>query len=284
MARLADRHPGNVPGDWYVDKRCIACDVALQHAPDFITSTDDGQSIVTRQPANSNEEMMLWRAALACPTRSIGTISRRPPPRRIFPLRVAPGVLLCGHNDRRSFGAHAWFVPHSRDPFMVDAPHWDQDLAQAMEDAGGIAHVLLTHRDDIADAKRYAEHFGARVWIHQEDRDAAPFATDIITTIEEAILFPGMVAFAVPGHTRGSLLYLHNERNLFAGDTLAWSRRTSNLRAIETIWYSREEHHRSLVRLARSGHRFEYVFPGHGDWTKRAIGDMGDRLARLTAH
>ena len=32
MARLAERHPGNAPGDWYVDDRCVACDVARQHA------------------------------------------------------------------------------------------------------------------------------------------------------------------------------------------------------------------------------------------------------------
>lgn len=281
MARLADRHSENAPGDWYVDDRCIACDVARQHAPDLIASTGGGLSIITRQPANPDEEMALWRAALACPTRSIGTISRRPAPPGVFPMHVAPGVFLCGHNDLRSFGAHSWFVPQANDPFLVDSPHWNRSLVQAMEDAGGIDHVLLTHQDDIADAQRYAEHFDARVWIHDADRDAAPFATDIITT-DEATIFPGMVAFAMPGHTRGSVLYLHDQRHLFSGDTLAWSRQTSDLRAIETIWYSRREHQRSLVRLARSGHRFEHVFPGHGDWTKGPVHDMSDRLARFT--
>jgi glyoxylase-like metal-dependent hydrolase (beta-lactamase superfamily II) len=281
MARLTDRHPDNTPGDWYVDNRCIACDVALQHAPDLISSADDGLSIVTRQPVSPDEELAMWRAALACPTRSIGTISRRQAPVGVFPFQVAPGVFLCGHNDRRSFGAHSWFVPQTPDPFLVDAPHWDQDLVKAMEDAGGIDHVLLTHRDDISDAERYAEHFKARVWIHEADRDAAPFATDIITTTDEVTIFPGVVAFAMPGHTQGSVLYLHGDRHLFSGDTLAWSRHTSDLRAIETIWYSRQEHRRSLARLASSAHLFEHVFPGHGDWTKGPIDDMSDRLARL---
>jgi hypothetical protein len=58
----------------------------------------------------------------------------------------------------------------------------------------------------------------------------------------------------------GSVLYLHSQRHLFAGDALAWS----------------------LTRLARSGHHFEHVFPGHGDWTKGPVHDMSDRLARLT--
>jgi glyoxylase-like metal-dependent hydrolase (beta-lactamase superfamily II) len=281
MARLAERHPGNAPGDWYVDDRCIACDVARQHAPDLISSVGDGKSIVTRQPATPGEEMMLWRAALACPTRSVGTASRRHAPPGVFPMQVAPGVFLCGHNDPRSFGAHAWFVPQARDPFMVDAPHWNGTLVQAIEDAGGIDHVLLTHRDDIADAQRYAGHFGARVWIHDADRDAAPFATDIITTTSEITIFPGTIAFAMPGHTRGSVLYLHDQRHLFSGDTLAWTRQTADVRSIETIWHSRREHHRSLGRLARSAHRFEHIFPGHGDWTPAPVTDMSARLARL---
>ncbi|MGH8989356.1 MAG: 4Fe-4S domain-containing protein [Acidimicrobiales bacterium] len=281
MARLAARHPDNAPGEWYVDDRCIACDVALQHAPDFIGATTGGQSIVIRQPSDATEETALWRAALACPTRSIGTTTRRKAPAAMFPFEVAPGVFLCGHNDLRSFGAHAWFVPQSDDPFLVDAPHWDQTLVRAIEDAGGIGHVLLTHRDDIADAQRYADHFDARVWIHDADRDAAPFATDIITTDDKLTIFPGMVAFAVPGHTRGSVLYLHRERHLFSGDTLAWSRHTHDLRPIETIWYSRQEHRRSLTRLAHSPHHFEYVFPGHGDWTKEPVSDMTNRLAQL---
>jgi len=282
MARLAHRHPQNTPGDWYVDDRCIDCDVARQHAPDLISSTPDGLSFVARQPSTPEEESAMWRAALACPTRSIGTVTLRKTPAGVFPFEVAPGVFLCGHNDRRSFGAHSWFVPQASDRFLVDSPHWDTSLVQAMEVAGGIEHVLLTHRDDIADAQRYADHFGARVWIHEADRDAAPFATDIITTTDEVSIFPGLIAFAVPGHTRGSVLYLHNERHLFAGDTLAWSRHTSDLRPIETIWYSRQEHRHSLRRLADSPHHFTYVFPGHGDWTKGPIDDMHDRLNRIT--
>jgi glyoxylase-like metal-dependent hydrolase (beta-lactamase superfamily II) len=281
MARLSDRLPDNAPGEWYVDSRCISCDVALQHAPDLITSNVDGKSIVIRQPETPEDDMAMWRAALACPTRSIGTVTRRQAPSGVFPFEVAPGVFLCGHNDARSFGAHSWFVPQPDDPFLVDSPHWNRELVAAMEELGGIDHVLLSHRDDIADAQRYANHFSARVWIHEADRDAAPFATDIITTADETIIFSGMVAFAVPGHTRGSVLYIHEERNLFSGDTMAWSRQTADLRPIYTIWYSRREFERSLTRFAHSGHSFERIFPGHGDWTKHSVGDMRNRLARL---
>lgn len=283
MALLGERNPGNAPGDWYADNRCIGCGAARQHAPGLVSADGGGKSVVTRQPETPGEELLLWRAALACPTQSVGTVSRRRAPDGVFPAEIAPGVFLCGYNDRRSYGAHSWFVPQARDPFLVDAPRWSGTLARAMADAGGIAHVLLTHRDDIADAQRYAEHFGARVWIHDADSDAAPFATDIITADDEAAPFPGMIAFAVPGHTRGSVLYLHEQRHLFTGDTLAWSRQTEDVYPIELVWYSRQEHRRSLERLARSGHRFEYIFPGHGDWTPAPVSDMRERMARRVA-
>jgi ferredoxin len=73
VARLADRHPDNVEGEWYVDTRCIDCDASRHHAPSLIVARPDGQSVVARQPESADEEMEMWRAALACPTRSIGT-------------------------------------------------------------------------------------------------------------------------------------------------------------------------------------------------------------------
>ena len=86
MARPDQRHPANVEGDWFADTRCIECDVARHYAPDLIAS-DDGLSVVVRQPGTPDEEQAMWRAAVACPTQSIGTISRRrPPPGR--PLRA----------------------------------------------------------------------------------------------------------------------------------------------------------------------------------------------------
>ncbi|GJH12755.1 hypothetical protein CBA19CS11_27975 [Caballeronia novacaledonica] len=48
------------------------------------------------------------------------------------------------------------------------------------DSSGGIAHILLSHRDDVEYAEKYARQFGARVWIHREEnRLAAPCATDI---------------------------------------------------------------------------------------------------------
>ena len=107
---------------------------------------------------------------------------------------------------------------------LIDSPRFTRNLVEPIEQLGGIADVLLTHRDDVADADRYAERFGARVWIHEADRTAAPYATDLLRGHQPATVAPGVVAVPVPGHTRGSVVYAVDDTWLFSGDSLAWSR------------------------------------------------------------
>src|SRR4029079_16029735 len=111
---------------------------------DLILALADGKSVMGRQPTTADEELTMWRAALACPTRSIRTGEHRAAPPDVFPWEVTPGVWLCAHNDRRSFGAHSWFVPEVGGGFLVDSPHWSADVVDAIAAHGGIAHVLLT--------------------------------------------------------------------------------------------------------------------------------------------
>jgi glyoxylase-like metal-dependent hydrolase (beta-lactamase superfamily II) len=284
MARLADRDPANVDGRWYVDTRCIDCDVARHHAPELIGTLADGRSVVVRQPSSPDEELAMWRAALACPTRSIGTADRARPPEGVFPFEVTAGVWLCGHNDRRSFGAHAWFANRPGGNLLVDAPHWEATLVSAFRAMGGIGLVLLTHRDDVADAERYAAEFGADVWIHEDDRTAAPFATHLIEGADPYEIAPGVLAFPVPGHTRGSVVYHVDGHLLFTGDSLAWFWRRGDLGAFrDACWYSWDEQRASLDRLARSVHRFDWVLPGHGKWHTAPPAEFRQRLIALVA-
>ncbi len=143
--------------------------------------------------------------------------------------------------------------------------------------------MLLTHRDDVADADRYAERFGARVWIHEADRAAAPYATDIFTGTDPVEVQPGLVAIPAPGHTRGHVLFLLDGRFLFTGDSLHWSRSRQDLAVHERLtWYSLDVQIDSLDRLARE-HRFSYVLPGHGTRHESTPEDMHERLVRLVA-
>jgi len=91
----------------------------------------------------------------------------------------------------------------------------------------------------------------------------------------------GLLAVPVPGHTKGSVVFLLDDRWLFTGDSLAWSHERQDLTAFrQACWYSWAAQTDSLADLA-SHHRFAAVLPGHG---ARHVGDpddLHDRLLRL---
>jgi glyoxylase-like metal-dependent hydrolase (beta-lactamase superfamily II) len=278
VAQASRRHAGNVAGPWYVDTTCINCDVSRQCAP-WMFGEADGQAIVIRQPGTPEEVVAATRALLACPTASIGVEGAKPAVDGLFPEHVDGDVFYCGYTSRDSFGANSFFAGRAGSNLLVDAPRFVPPLVRAFEAAGGISHILLTHQDDVADAQRYAERFSARVWIHEWDARAAPFATDLIRGMEPTRIGPDLLAIPVPGHTRGSVVYLLESRFLFTGDSLYWSRRRGRLSAFrDACWYSWEEQARSLARLLE--HTFTWVLPGHGN---RAQGEAGEWRRQLGA-
>jgi glyoxylase-like metal-dependent hydrolase (beta-lactamase superfamily II) len=287
VARQDRRHPAGATGPWFVDDRCIDCDAARQVAPGLIARNPaDGVSIFTRQPATEEEVAMAWRAVLVCPTRSVGHETVRQPPPGVFPHDLGDGVHRLGHNAASSFGAHAYLVVRDGGNLLIDAPRWTRQLLGPIAALGGIDAVLLTHRDDVADADRYAQHFGAPVWIHADDRAAAPFATDLLEGEAPREVVPGVTGFPVPGHTRGSVLWHVDGHLLFSGDSLAWDPRRGRLTAFRgACWYSWDAQTASLDRFARSGRRFDRLLCGHG-WSHDAPADtlhghLVDLVARM---
>jgi len=274
------RNPDSAPGDWYVDTACIDCGASRHVAPGLVIEQND-KSAFARQPSTPDEQLAAWRAALVCPTASVRSETKQPRPRGpIFPQPITQNVWRCGFNARPSFGAHSYFVKRAAGNLLVDSPRFATELVKWFADAGGIDHVLLSHRDDVADADKYAERFGARVWIHREDRTAAPYATDLIEGESSRTIEPGVVAIPVPGHTRGSVVYLLDENVLFAGDSLAWSTKDHDLVAFrDACWYSWTALTASLRKLA--DYRFEWLLPGHGWPIHLAADEMATRLRAL---
>ena len=279
MARVDLRHPGNAEGDWFVDTRCIDCGTCRDVAPD-VFGVAGGYSVVDRQP-DCGEQTAAWLAAQACPTNSIGTRSRRPRPGRLYPREIDAGVFDCGYCSEDSFGASAWFVHRAAGNVMVDSPRFTAALVAPIAEMGGLTHIVLTHRDDVADARRWAERFEARVWIHVDDASAAPFATDRVAGDQPIGIQPGLEAIPTPGHTKGSMMFLLDGRYLFTGDSLAWDHRRHDLTAFrDACWWSWSAQAASLERLAR-GHRFEWVLPGHGGRVRSDPDTLHDRLTSL---
>lgn len=266
MARAEDRHPLGPAGDWFVDTHCIDCGASRHVASGLIErNPSDGVSLFLRQPTTDREVEMAWRAAMVCPTRSVGHVRDKRPARPVFPQALGDGVWRLGHNARSSFGAHSYLIRREPGNIMIDAPRWTREVTRPVEDLGGIAHILLSHQDDVADADKYAEHFGASVWIHHDDRSAAPYATNIIEGTEPVTVADQATAIPVPGHTKGSVLYLVDDHLLFSGDSLAWDPHGEQLIAFrDACWYSWAAQTASLATFAESPLRFDRLFCGHG--------------------
>ena len=276
---MPDRHPENAPGDWYVDQNCIDCSAARTVAPGLIVS-GGGQSVFARQPASPDELLQAWRARLLCPTASVRTQRRATPPAGAFPEEMTAGVFRLGYNAKSSFGAHSFLIRRAEGNVMVDAPRWASQVVSALEQAGGVHDILLTHRDDVADAERYAKHFSARASIHETEIDAAPYATRIFRGRDPVSLDHDLVAIPIPGHTKGSVAYLWQDRCLFTGDSLCWSFEESDLHAFRDFcWYSWDEQRLSLARLL--DYRFEWVLAGHGGSHGAPYEEMRSRLRGL---
>ena len=275
---MAGRHPENAPGDWYVDTACIDCSASYTIAPSLMVARD-GQSVFARQPRTPEELTLAWRARLCCPTASVRTESHHDVPAGVFPEALTAGVYRLGYNARASWGAHAFAIRRAQGNVMVDSPRFTHHVVDVLESWGGLSEILLTHRDDVADAGRYAERFGARVTIHEADRGAAPFATEILRGRAPIAIGDDLLAIPLPGHTRGSVAYLHRLR-LFTGDSLAWDFEDDDLAAYQDVaWWSWPEQLRSLAVLL--DHPFEWVLAGHGGSRGLPADDMRARLAAL---
>lgn len=279
MADARRRHPKNVDGPWFVDTTCINCDAARHVAPGLIEEVED-TSVFVRQPATPEEELMAWRAVLVCPTGSVGRVGKGKPPEGAFPWRIGERLHYLGFNSEDSFGATSYLLERTEGNVMVDSPKYVARLRKPLENLGGVDHILLSHRDDVADADKWAEHFGARVWIGHADRRAAPYATDIVPEGGRVEVQPGLTAIHIPGHTKGHVAYVAEDTYLFSGDSVAWSREDQDLCAFEgATWYSWEVLADSL--LALSAEKFEWVLPGHGQFHHLPGGEMPRRLRAL---
>lgn len=282
MADRNKRLDSNVPGNFYVDATCINCDTCRQLAPLSFEEVGD-YSAVGRQPEEAPQIHQAYQALLACPVGSIGTErndkARLQTAMASFPLRIESEVSYCGFNSEKSFGANSFFIEHPDGNWLIDSPRYIKHLVEAFERRGGIAHIFLTHKDDVADADKYAAHFGAKRIIHQADSDAASTAEWVIEGEETVRVGAAFHIIPVPGHTAGCIALLYRERFLFTGDHLWWDPHSKSLEAPSRLIWKRWTLIESIRKLL--DYPFEWVLAGHGDRVHLSSTDMRAHLLAL---
>jgi glyoxylase-like metal-dependent hydrolase (beta-lactamase superfamily II)/ferredoxin len=261
MARVALKLPDNVPGDFFVDSTCIDCDACRVFAPAVFHEAGD-QSAVWHQPETPDELLAAQKALIACPTASIGSVTKHDMTAALaaLPEHIDGGVYRCGYTSESSFGAVTYFF----DNILVDSPRFAAPLVKNLERMGAVRRMLLTHQDDVADHEKFHERFGCERVLHRDDVRTRTAGVELKPSgLDPIELEPSLLMIPTPGHTKGHAVFLWQERFLFTGDHLAWSPTRGHLYAFRSAcWYSWSEQVNSMARLL--DYRFEWVLPGHG--------------------
>jgi len=275
MADPKKSYEDNVAGKFFVDHTCINCDTCRQLAPQTFGERLD-HSFVYNQPRSAVDVRAATQALLCCPTGSIGT--KEPNDARAvmqdLPMPLTAGIYYCGFNSPKSYGGNSYFIQNEHGNWLVDSPKFLPHLVKRFKGLGGIKFIFLTHRDDVADADKYATEFGAKRIIHVDDADSAPGSEIVLDLHEPAVIsselhqsFAGLSQLTIiptPGHTKGHMVLLYGEKYLFTGDYLAYDRDTERLEAFrEHCWYSWPEQVKSMEKLNQFS--FEWIFTGHGE-------------------
>ena len=253
-----------------INQRCINCGTCWQFDPQHF-ARGDRSARVQAQPLGDAELEQALLALQACPVAAIETSAaqRRRSLQQAFPVPVtthpAGEVLYSGWASKQSFGACSWFIRRSDGNVMVDVPRWSAPLARRIEALGGLAMIVLTHRDDVGEHRRWANAFNCERWIHAADATAAPDAERIVEGDQGQMIGTGLRLIPTPGHTPGSMcLQLGESRSvLFSGDHLWWNREQQVVVAsARYCWWDFQQQIQSVRALLDLD--VAWLLPGHG--------------------
>ena len=267
MADRARSFAGNAPGSFFVDRTCIDCGTCYQFAPE--TFRDAGEhSLVHRQPEKDEARLRAAMALVSCPTASIGSEDKATVAEaaKAFPHFLTEDVAFCGYTSEKSFGAWSWLLKRSEGNVLMDSPRAAAPLLKGLEAQGGVSMMVLSHRDDVADHARIAEHFDCPRVAHAAEgltwAERQIEGEDPVALAEDLLLIP------TPGHTAGSQCLLFRNTYLFTGDHLWWNPQAGRLSASRSFnWHSWSRQLESLEKLL--AFEFTWVLPGHGSTCHR---------------
>lgn len=261
MAKRSQAHADNAPGPFFVDRACIDCGTCYQFAPETFADAGD-HARVHSQPGDPAGRLRAAMALVACPVGSIGTDDKANAAEaaRAFPHLLADDTYFCGYTSDKSFGAWSYLIRRPEGNVLMDCPRAAEPLMKRLEALGGVATMVLSHRDDVADHAAYRERFGCERIVHRSEGIRG--LERLVEGSQPIPLAGDLLLIPTPGHTAGSTCLLHQDK-LFTGDHLWWNPQKGRWSASRAYnWHSWEQQLESLERLLAFD--FTWVLPGHG--------------------
>lgn len=280
MAQTSKTNPKNLEGDFFVDTTCIGCGACKNLIHDVYKIEDD-LSFIKKQPTSKEELNLAYLALYSCPVHAIGVKESKKQKREYvknIPYHIEEGIYFCSYNSEKSYGANSYLIKRDKGNILVDSPRFEKKLVSTLEELGGIEYIYLTHQDDIADYKKFKEHFNAKVIFHKDDFNSYIKKADITLKGENDFLLDDEVKIIVQrGHTKGHTVLLYKNFYLFTGDNLNYNVEGDFISAFKNFcWYDWDVQLKSLRKLL--DYEFAYILAGHGGSFKSSKGDMKKRL------
>lgn len=191
---------------------------------------------------------------------------------------ILPRVYSCEFSSPKTYEANAHLLLSERGNILIDVPEFLPRMLTELDFFGGVRYIFLSHRDDVGDACRFKEQFGARIILHESERGFVPCGVDI--AFENDFQFDQEITLIhTPGHTPGSSCLLFNVQGgvLFCGDHLLGNDH-GLVRPVRFEWtWSWERQLESARKLLT--YPFEMVIPAHASLHQGYIRD-GKRALR----
>ncbi len=266
MAKYELANKNSMSGNFFVDTRCIGCSTCKNIAYN-IFELKENLSFVKNQPINQNKINASILALLSCPVYSIGMKEKKDSIKEFakkIPLNIVDNIYFCSFNSEKSYGAFSYFIKREKGNILIDSPRFDKQLVKNIEEHGGLEYIYLTHKDDVADYKKFKEHFNAKVIFHKDDFNINIIKADITLIGDEDYILDDEITIIVQrGHTKGHTVLLYKNMYLFSGDNLAYNIDKKYLYAFKNFcWYNWNIQLNSLKKLI--SYDFSHVFAAHG--------------------
>eukprot|EP00899_Mesostigma_viride_P003103 jgi/Mesvir1/12794/Mv22844-RA.1 len=299
------RRKGNSPGDFYVDTKCIDCELCWWMAPDNFSRDHTGsyRIAVTKQPSTEEERLHALQALLACPTGAICTETPAPDLERALasipipingdagPSSRLPGVYHCGYVSEKGNSAVSYLIVREGGAgnILIDTPRFDEHLAKRLDSLGGVRYMFLFHHNEMADHGAFARRFGCERIIHALEETPSTRNAEVKLEGKGPWQLPGSTSMAeddveirlTRGYLQGHMyiLYGGGEGALFTGDSLSDPVQKKWLKNY-TWGHSEEARYESMMKLLELP--FQWVLPAqalHG--RMEGFSDQADKMEAL---
>lgn len=161
----------------------------------------------------------------------------------------------------------------------MDVPEFEPHLLDALEMAGGVEWIFISHWDDIGDACEFQKRFSSKIVMHAAEAKAVGCTVEI-TFNQPTPISEQLTAIPTPGHSPGSscLLFSQTPGFLFTGDHLMGTRQDSVLPAKFPWTHDWDQQIKSAWAVLE--YPFDVVLPAHHNLPKGHLVGAKDALRK----